>query len=99
MAGLDLFDGFERLVQGCGDDVLMHTQTCVLWKAEHENCKGCVAELGCSKAVAMMGVSMAPLLYKPSSYEDHQRMQRDIQAKLDAILKAHSVDAVHAIDW
>ncbi len=49
---------YQDLVRKHGDKVEIHTKTCVLWMKEHDNCKGCPSELGCSKAVKMLGLSL-----------------------------------------
>lgn len=100
MAEFDtISEGYAGLVRTKGDDVLIHTAHCVEWKLTHDTCKGCKSELGCAKAVAMLGVSMTPLMYKPKDYSDFERMQVGIQGKLDSILKAKTPEAVTSIAW
>ena len=93
----DIFKGFQELVEQQGDEVGLDSPTCVIWKADHDNCKGCPAELGCAKAVAMMGISLTPLMYTPKDYDDYNRMHRDIGDKLDRVLKAKTSEEIHSI--
>lgn len=95
----DISDMFQEMVREHGDSVEVGTVACTLWKADHENCEGCEHELGCSKAVAMLGISLTPMMYQPKSYEDYENMHKSIQRKLDAILKATTVEDVKDIEW
>ena len=97
--GSEMSNLFQDMVREHGEQVLIHTKVCVMWKAEHKNCKGCISELGCTKAVGMMGVSITPMLYKPLDYEDFERMNQSIQKKLDAMLEAESVEELLKIRW
>jgi len=95
----DIIEDFQKLVRSQGEQVLIHTQTCIEWKLEHENCAGCPSELGCAKAVAMVGVSMSSMFYEPKSFEDYERMNASIQAKLDKLLKAKTAEEIQSIRW
>ena len=97
--GSEMSDLFQVMVREHGDQVLIHTKVCVEWKAEHENCKGCISELGCAKAVGMLGVSITPMMYTPKDYEDFERMQQSIQNKLDAMLASKTIEELHKIRW
>ena len=92
-------EDFQDLVRKGGDKVELHQQTCVLWMLEHKNCSGCSSELGCAKAVTMLGVSLTPLVYQPKDYEDFERMHQSIQSKLDKILHAKSAEEVRTLSW
>ncbi len=95
--GRDLAEGFQDVVRSNGDDVLIHTQTCVEWGLEHENCKGCPSSLGCNKAVALMMASLTPMLYTPKSFEDFESMQRSMRDRLDNILNARTAEELQLI--
>jgi len=94
-----MIEDYQDLVRKQGDRVDIHTELCVLWKIEHENCEGCESELGCSKAVNMLGVSVSTMSYEPKDYADFEAMQSSIQRKLDAILNARTTKEVLAINW
>ena len=70
-----------------------------MWKAGHETCEGCSSDLGCAKAVAMLGVSMTPMMYQPKDYDDYERMNQSVQGKLDKILNAKTTDEVKVVRW
>ena len=95
----EISEQFQELVRGHGDEVDIHTGVCVTWKLEHENCAGCPSQLGCAKAVAMLGVAMAPMMYEPKDYDDYEKMHQSIQEKLDRLLTAKSIQEVHAVSW
>lgn len=95
--GNDLSEEMQRLVQDNGDEVAIHTGHCVLWKAEHKNCSGCQYELGCSKAVHLMGIMLIPAMYQPKNYDDFAQMQQRIQELMDKTLKAKTVGELKAV--
>ena len=88
-----------NLVEAQGNKVGLHTKDCILWKASHPNCKGCPSEVGCSKAVALMGISLQPIIYPPKDYDDFAKMQSAIQEKMDKVLNANTIEEIHAIRW
>lgn len=97
MKGFDLSREMADLVRSQGDEVAISEPPCVLWKAEHENCKGCSYELGCSKVVHLMLVMMTPMMYKPRDYDDFAKMEERIQELVDKTLKAKSPEELHAL--
>lgn len=88
---------YQELVENNGDEVRIHTQECVLWKVEHENCFGCPYELGCGKTVRLMLAGMQPTIYQPTTYNDFAEMQNRIAKLQDKTLKAKSVGELRAI--
>ena len=74
--GEKLSDSYQELVRSKGDDVLIHTRVCVEWKAGHDTCKGCQSSLGCSKSVSLMLISMTPMMYTPTSFEDYEQTKK-----------------------
>lgn len=99
MESSEISDGFQDLVRGGGDRVDIHTAVCVEWNLAHDNCRGCISELGCSKAVAMLGVSISPMMYEPKDYDDYERMHHSMQSKLDRLLNAKTTKEVQSISW
>ena len=95
--GEKLSDSYQELVRSKGDEVLIHTQTCVEWKMEHKNCKGCRSSLGCCKSISLMLIAMTPMMYKPNSFEDYERMNQSVEDKMDRILEAKTDDEVKAV--
>jgi len=93
----EISESYQNLVRQLGDRVDIHTQVCVEWKLEHKNCGGCPSELGCSKVVTLLLVSMSQMGYQPQGYDDYERMQQAIQGKMDKILRAKSTAEVKAI--
>lgn len=97
MGELDFSKELEKLVRSGGDEVAIKEPPCVLWKAEHENCKGCQYELGCGKVVHLMLVSMIPMMYEPRDYEDFAKMENRVQELMDMTLKAKTPDELQAV--
>ena len=90
-------DSMQELVSARGDKVSIHTQECILWKLEHSNCFGCPSELGCGKVVHLMLLMMLPMMYKPSNFEDFQKMQQRITELQDRVLQAQTADELKEI--
>lgn len=97
MKGSDLSETMQELVRGQGDEVAINEPPCVLWKAEHENCRGCQYELGCGKAVHLMGIMLIPQMYEPKDYTDYARMNDRIQELMDKTLKAKTVEELRLV--
>ncbi len=49
----ELSQGITELLEMQGDHVGMHTTKCRTYKKEHDNCRNCEFELGCTKLVKM----------------------------------------------
>jgi len=95
----EIGEKFQELIRENGDKVDIHTAVCVEWLLEHNNCSGCPSELGCSKAVCMVGLSMIPMFYKPKDYDDYLKMQKDVEKRMYKILKAKTKKEVQSIRW
>jgi len=96
---MDFSEEMQELVRKNGDEVNIHTTECVLWKTEHENCFGCPSEIGCSKAVCLLGIAMRPMMYNPTDYEDYERMSNKVVKDMDFILKANTRDEIRSVIW
>ena len=94
-----IMDGFKHLVIEHGDPVGIDTSICVDWKQTHSDCKGCSMSLGCSKFIALMGISMATIMYQPKSFDDFESMNEKIQAKLDLVLASKDVEEIQKVRW
>jgi len=90
-------DDFEELVRSLGDEVWVHSARCQIWKANHQNCCGCPSELGCGKVARMALMTLHSICYKPSSFEDYQKMHQRIIELQDKILKAKTSEELRAI--
>ena len=97
MTEFDLGEEMRELVRKQGDEVALNEPPCVLWKADHENCGGCQYEMGCGKAVRLMGIMLLPMVYTPTSFADHQAMSNRIQELMDMTLKATTPDELQLI--
>lgn len=97
MSEIDLSEEIQELVRNNGDEVAIKEPPCVLWKAEHGNCVGCKYELGCGKVVRLMLIMMIPMMYKPTSFADHQTMENRIQELIALTLKTTTPDELRAV--
>ena len=97
MKDFNLSEEMQELVRGQGDEVAVHEPPCVIWKADHESCEGCQYELGCGKAVRLMGIMLLPMVYTPNSFADHQAMSKRIQELMDMTMKATTPDELQLV--
>jgi hypothetical protein len=97
MAEFDLASEMEDLVTKNGDEVGIHSSYCVEWKLNHESCKGCKYQLGCGKAVHLMGVMLLPMMYEPKNFEDYSKMQNRIQELIEMTLNAKTVEELKGV--
>ena len=93
----EMMDMFKELVTTNGDEVAMDEPPCVLWRSEHPNCKGCPYGLGCGKMTSLGIVFMQSLIYQPNSFEDFQKMERNILRLQEMVLGAKTVEELHRI--
>jgi len=93
----ETMERFKSIVIDNGDEVAIKEPPCILWKADHKNCKGCQYELGCGKYVALLLVVMMPQVYTPTCFEDFQKMETRIEELQDRILKAKTPDELKTI--
>ena len=70
----DTMDLLKELLSKTGDEVMMGEPDCVVWKADHDNCKGCPHGLACSKLVRLGLSLMTSSVYKPVDFTDFQKM-------------------------
>ena len=93
----DFSDHFHEVVRETGTPIHMGTAFCDSWKESHENCRGCESEMGCNKAVKLMLITLTPMSYQPSSFQDFQTMQRRISELTKQILEAKSMEELELI--
>jgi len=93
--GSEIMEAFRELVVNRGFRVDMHSEYCKMRKAGGKNCIGCESESGCDRYVLLGIVMLEPLAYKPTSYTDHEVMQKRIHEKIEVVLdKEKTVDEV-----
>ena len=87
----------EMLKRTTGEEPQIDEPTCLLWKADHKNCKGCPSDLACAKMVAIMLITLKGSLYEPKNFEDSLVTQSVMSKITDRILAAKTADEVHTI--
>ena len=83
----EILDDIGTLVELGGDKIKMHKPECDEWHLTHENCLGCLFELGCSKQVSIGLTVMASNKYNSDR----------IQETIDKLLSAKTVKELEAI--
>lgn len=82
----DITDTYIELIEKRGDNVGLNADQCKKWMKKHENCKGCITELGCGKVVCLGLLTLsAPSILKAGDC-------------LDRILDAKTPGELLAID-
>ena len=79
----------QKLVEMGGDKVAIHEPACALWKADHENCRGCPYELGGGKVICIMGMMVSLPNGDPNRI--HELMDRTLNSK--------TMEELQAIPW
>jgi len=87
----------EMVVKISGNIPMIHTATCVTWKASHSNCIGCESELACSQVVTIMMLTLESSTYEPVGYDDFEYMKHRIAEKMISVLEARTTDEVRKI--
>jgi len=80
-----------------GEEPQIDEPTCVIWKADHENCKGCTSDLACGRLATILLVSFKAAMYEPKNFDDHIRALEYQSNMVDRILDAKTVEEVHSI--
>ena len=99
MEELSISEEMQKIVEINGDEVAIHSAHCITFKTEHKNCAGCQYELGCGKAVRLMGIMLIPQMYEPKDYADFAKMNDRIQELMDKTLKSKTVDELRAVPF
>jgi hypothetical protein len=95
----ELSDDFQKMIEDTGYQVLINTAPCVEHKLAHQNCAGCISEVGCSKLASLMGIQLTPLMYQPKDYNDYEQMNQSIQRKIKAVMDAKTIQEILAVQW
>ena len=90
-------DMMKEIVILNGDSVEMGEPTCVLWKADHPNCRGCPSGLGCRKVVMLGLVLLSSSAYTPTSYDDFVKMTDRISGLHKRIIEAKTEEELEEI--
>lgn len=90
-------DRIAVMVRENGDEVAYDEPPCILWKAEHENCRGCPYKLGCDKLLSLMMLLVIPTTYKPNSFADHLSMLKYMDEQKGKILAAKTLDELRLL--
>ncbi len=95
---LSTTEAIKTMVEDIGsNNVAINEPPCMLWKAEHKNCKGCEYEVGCAKVVSILLATMQGAIYTPKDFNDFRAMQVTITKTIESILKSKTSEEVHAI--
>ncbi len=54
MGNVDIKKLWIETIKEAGNECLINTPECVIYKSEHKNCIGCSSNLGCSKLAGIL---------------------------------------------
>ena len=98
MDNTNAYDQVKALIKlRTGEEPQIDEPTCLLWRADHKNCKSCPSELACAKATAIMMTTLKGSMYEPKDFEDSLKTMAVISKIMDRILSAKTTDEVHTI--
>jgi hypothetical protein len=80
-----------------GQEIMMNTSDCVIYKTGKDNCIGCQYELNCAKLSGIMAVVYSMSHYKPRDFSDHFRTEQQAAILIDQIMNASSVEEINKI--
>ena len=80
-----------------GEEPQIHEPTCVLWKADHENCTGCPSNLPCARMTAILLATLKEMMYEPKDFEDFIKTLGITSSTIDRILEAKTVEEIHSM--
>lgn len=79
-----------------GEEPQIHEPTCLLWKADHKNCKGCPSGLPCAMMATIMLATLKGAMYEPKDFEDFVKTSDFVSKMIDRILDAKTVEEVYS---
>ncbi len=77
-----------------GEEIMMNTPDCVIYKLGKDTCKGCQHELNCAKLSGVMSIVHSMTCYKPKDFSDHLRTEQQASTLIDQVTNAKSVEEI-----
>jgi hypothetical protein len=87
----------QEIEKATGEEVMMNTPACVVYKTDNNNCRGCSYELNCAKLSNLMMLQCHMSLYKPVDFLDSVKAGQQSSALISDIINAKSVEEIEKI--
>jgi hypothetical protein len=93
----ELLDQIQKLVEQHGSRVGLYSAPCVVYRLEHETCRGCIYALGCCKLAVVYETIVCASSYIPTSLTDLVAMLVEAGEEMQACLEAKTLEEV--VQW
>jgi len=90
-------DGIRELIKERGYQILITSNFCYDWLKTNKNCKDCSSEIACEKLNLTVRAFSACERYDPKSWQDFLETQEWLNAKVDEILNAKTLEELENI--
>jgi hypothetical protein len=87
----------KEIEEKTGEEIMMNTPACIIYKTSNNNCKGCAYELNCAKLSNIIMLQYHLASYKPIDFLDTIKASQQAVAMTTAIMNAKSVDEIEKI--
>ena len=87
----------QEIEKSSGEEVMMNTPACVIYKTDNNNCRGCSYELNCAKVSACMMLQVQIVNYKPKDFLDYVKAGQTAAGMIENILNSKSVPEIEKI--
>ena len=87
----------QEIEKSSGEEIMMNTLPCVIYKTDKDNCRGCSYELNCAKLSACLTLQTQMANYKPKDFLDSVKTGEIATNMIENIVSAKSVPEVEKI--
>ena len=87
----------QTIEETTGEQVMMNTAPCVIYKMEKNNCKDCPYELNCAKLSNIIMVQHHIMAYKPADFLEHIKANMLASAIIEDVMGAKSIEEIDKI--
>ncbi len=78
----------DLIKQETGNEPQYDQPTCLIWNADHKNCKDCPSALPCCQLLSLLIVTLQGSQYQPTSFQDALDRDNRVANTMDKILHA-----------
>jgi hypothetical protein len=92
-----MMEEVKKILEAKGEAPQINEPTCVIWKADHKTCFGCMSELSCSKFIRLNLAMLEPMMYTPKNYGEFLQQNTRIENLISKILDAKTINELKLI--
>jgi len=87
----------QEIEKSTGEEIMMNTPACIIYKTDNHNCRGCSYELNCAKLSNLMMLQMQLSNYIPKDFLDYMKAGQIATGMIENIINAKTPEAIEKI--